>query len=59
MVGSQIPIVDEKEARKDADYFLVTGFGFKDIFIKKEKEFLEKGGKLIFCTPTFEIISNQ
>ena len=56
MVGSQIPIVHEDEARKDADYFIIIGFGFRDIFIEKEKEFMDKGGKFIFCTPKFEII---
>ena len=56
MVGTQIPIIAEEEARKDADYFVIIGFGFRDIFIKKEKEFLQKGGKLIFCTPKFEIV---
>jgi len=58
MVGSQIPIIHEDEARKDADYFIIIGFGFRDIFIKKEKEFLKNGGKLIFCTPKFEIVEN-
>ena len=58
MVGSQIPIIHEDEARKDADYFIIIGFGFRDIFIKKEKEFLKNGGKLIFCTPKFEIVEH-
>ena len=58
MVGSRIPIIHEDEARKDADYFVIIGFGFRDIFIKKEKEFLKNGGKLIFCTPKFEIVEH-
>ena len=58
MVGSKIPIVHEDEVRKDADYFVIIGFGFRDIFIEKEKEFLESGGKLIFCTPKFEIVEH-
>jgi hypothetical protein len=58
MVGSQIPIVHEDEARKDADYFVIIGFGFRDIFIEKEKKFLKNGGKLIFCTPKFEIVEH-
>jgi len=59
MVGSQIPIVHEDEARKDADYFVIIGFGFRDIFIEKEKKFLKNGGKLIFCTPKFEIVEHD
>lgn len=56
MVGTEIPIVHEDEIRKDADYFLIIGFGFRDVFVKKEQDFLNNGGKLIFCTPQFEIV---
>lgn len=51
MVGTDIPIVHEDEARKDADYFLVMPFGFKDVFLEKETV------PLVFCTPEFEIIN--
>ena len=54
-VGTHIPIVGEKDAKKDADYFLVLPFGFKEAFIKKEHEWLKKGGAFIFCTPQFEV----
>lgn len=50
MVGTGIPIVHEDEARKDADYFLVMPFGFKDVFLKKETV------PLVFCTPEFEVV---
>jgi len=50
MVGTDIPIVHEDEARKDADYFLVMPFGFKDVFLQKETV------PLVFCTPEFEVI---
>lgn len=58
IVGTEIPIVAEEEARKDADYFLIIGFGFRDVFVKKEQPFLDQGGKLIFCTPEFEVIES-
>jgi len=51
LVGTGIPIVHEDEARKDADYFLVMPFGFRDIFVEKEKTV-----DLVFCTPKFEIV---
>mgnify|MGYP001108639691 CR=1 FL=1 len=50
MVGTGIPIVHEDEARKDADYFLVMPFGFRDVFLQKETV------PLVFCTPEFEVI---
>lgn len=54
-VGSNIPIVLEEDAKKDADYFLVLPFAFREGFIKREEEWLKHGGKFIFCTPQFEM----
>jgi len=54
-VGTNIPIVNENEAKKNADYFLVLPFAFKDSFISKEKDWLNKGGRFIFSTPKVEI----
>lgn len=52
MVGTGIKIVHEDDARKDADYFLVMPFGFRDVFVEKEKTV-----DLVFCTPKFEIVN--
>ena len=38
------------------DYFLVLPWHFKDHIIKKEKKFLDNGGKLIFPLPEIEIV---
>ena len=38
------------------DYLLVLPWHFKDHILKKEKDYLEKGGKLIFPLPEIEII---
>lgn len=54
-VGSNIPIVPEKEAKEKADYFLVLPYAFRDSFIKREQEWLKNGGKFIFSTPNVEI----
>jgi NDP-4-keto-2,6-dideoxyhexose 3-C-methyltransferase len=58
-VGTSIPIINEEEAKKDADYFLVLPFAFRDNFIKREEEWLNRGGKFIFCTPKVEIVEGK
>ncbi len=55
--GTHIPIVSEKEARAIApEYMVVFPWHFKKNFLKKEKDFLEKGGKLVMPLPEVEII---
>ena len=55
--GSHIPIVSEAEARAmKPDYFLVLPWHFKDGILKREAEYLEAGGKMIFPFPEIEII---
>ena len=54
--GTKIPIVSEEEARKKADYFLILPWFFAREFIEREKEFVERGGHLIFPLPKLEII---
>ena len=55
-VGTNIPIVSEQEAKENADVFFVPNFGFKDMFVEKEREWLEKGGRMIFAMPRVEVI---
>jgi len=58
--GTNIPIISEKEARAaKPDYFIVLPWHFKNEIIKREKDYLLSGGKLIFPLPTFEIISKE
>ncbi len=58
--GTLIPIVNEKLAREDKpEYFLVLPWHFKDNIVKKETEFLNSGGKLVFPLPEFHIVSSQ
>jgi len=55
--GTGIPIISEKEARAmQPDYFLVLPWHFKDGILKREQEFLNGGGKMIFPFPEIEII---
>lgn len=55
--GSHIPIVSEADAKAmKPDYFLVLPWHFKDGIVRREKEFLASGGKMIFPFPEIEII---
>ncbi len=54
-VGTNIPIIHETEAKKDADFLLVLPFAFRDYFIKREEKWLNEGGKFIFSTPNVEV----
>lgn len=54
---SGIPIISEEQARKEKpDYMLVLPYFFKKEFVKREKEYLDQGGHLIFPLPEFEVI---
>jgi hypothetical protein len=60
LVGSDIPIVHEDAAKADADYFLVFPFHFKELFVNRIlKDWIDDGGKLIFCTPEFQVIGSE
>ncbi len=55
--GTHIPIVAEAEARAmQPDYFLVLPWHFKDGIVRREREFIQRGGKLIFPFPEIEIV---
>lgn len=55
--GTNIPIISEREARAmKPDYFLVLPWHFKDGILRREKEYLANGGKMIFPFPEIEII---
>jgi hypothetical protein len=57
--GSNIPIISEDEMRKNPpDYMLVLPWHFIDEFVKREKDFLNGGGKFIVPCPKFEVIGN-
>ncbi len=57
--GTSIPIISEEQARKEKpDYFFVLPWYFANEFIKREKEFLMNGGKLILPLPSLRIISS-
>ncbi|MDH5368443.1 MAG: class I SAM-dependent methyltransferase [Gammaproteobacteria bacterium] len=55
--GSKIPIISEKKAAKmNPDYYLVLPWHFKDGILRREKQYLSDGGKMIFPFPEIEIV---
>jgi len=55
-LGTNIPIISEEESRAmNPDYYLVLPWHFKDEFVVREKEILEKGTGLIFPLPVIDI----
>jgi SAM-dependent methyltransferase len=56
--GTNIPIVSEKDAHgMKPDYFLVLPWHFRDMIIQREKQYLRRGGKLIFPLPSLEVFA--
>jgi hypothetical protein len=56
--GTGIPIVPEQQAREmNPDYFMVLPWHFHDAIIRREAEFRQRGGRLLFPLPTLEVVS--
>ena len=56
-IGTNLKIISEEESRlSKPDYFLILPWHFLDEFRKREKEFLNSGGKFIVPLPDFKII---
>lgn len=59
-LGTNIPIISEAESRAmNPDYYLVLPWHFKDEFVVREKEALDKGTGFIFPVPVIEIFKKQ
>ena len=55
--GSHIPIISETDAKAlNPDYYLVLPWHFKDGIVRREKDFLARGGRMIFPFPEIEIV---
>ena len=55
--GTKIKIEKYKELRKkDADYVFLGAWNFKDEIFKKEKKFIQSGGKFITHIPTPKVL---
>jgi len=56
-LGTDIPIVSEADSRAmNPDYYLVLPWHFKEEFLERERETLERGIGFIFPLPTISII---
>ena len=54
--GTNIPIISEADSRAaNPDYFLVLPWHFRDEFVKREADYIAKGGRLIFPLPELEV----
>lgn len=59
-VGTLIPIVSEEEARvAEPDYFLVLPWHFLSEFVKRERAYVERGGKFIVPLPEFVVLGRE
>lgn len=57
---TKIPIIPETDMREEHPEFLfVLPWHFKNVFLKRESEYLDKGGQYIFPLPTFEIVRKK
>ena len=55
--GTHIPIISETNAvEQKPDYYLVMPWHFRESILKREKEYLARGGKLIFPFPEIEVV---
>jgi NDP-4-keto-2,6-dideoxyhexose 3-C-methyltransferase len=60
MSAIQAPIISEEAAREmNPDYMLVGPWWFRDQFIEREREYLRRGGALIFPLPELEIVRDH
>ena len=58
--GTRIPIKSEAEIREiNPDYFLILPYTFLNEFIKREFDFLNKGGRFLVPIPEIKIISKK
>jgi|TARA_B110000114_G_C15054521_1_gene382661 hypothetical protein len=55
-IGSNIKIISEEKSKKmSPDYYLVLPWYFNKEFLKREKFFMNNGGKMIFSLPKIKI----
>ena len=55
--STKIPIEDEKSVRAEKpDYFLVLPWHFREGILRKETDYLSRGGRFIFPLPKVEAV---
>ena len=59
-LGSDIELISEEQARKiNPEAFIVLPWNFKKEIVEREKEYLNKGGKLMFVMPYPHVITKN
>jgi len=57
MSATGILIISEDQMRADdPEYLLVSPWFFRDVFLEREKEYLDSGGRMIFPLPEFGVV---
>ena len=52
-----VPIISRKDAQKKLpDYFIILAPNYSEIIIKKEKKFIQNGGKFIVLTKDIKVV---
>jgi len=58
--GSGIPIISEAAAHAmNPDYLLVMPWHFRENFLQRERDYLRRGGKMIFPLPSIEVVDSR
>jgi NDP-4-keto-2,6-dideoxyhexose 3-C-methyltransferase len=58
MASIGLPIVSEEAMRADPpDYLLVSPWFFRDVFLVRERAYLESGGTMVFPLPEFAMVT--
>lgn len=59
-LGSDIELISEKEAREiNPEAFIVLPWNFKKEIVEREKDYLNRGGKLMFVMPYPHVVSKS
>ena len=56
---TDIPIISEEKARKEADVFFILPYGFTDEFIRREEEWIMGGGILVSPLPSLKVVTKE
>lgn len=57
MAQVNVPIISEEKMRADhPEYLLVGPWFFKDVFLRREREYLQQGGQMVFPLPHFHVV---
>lgn len=58
--GTGIPIISEAAAHAmNPDYLLVMPWHFRENFLQRERDYLRRGGKMIFPLPSIEVVGTR